>query len=155
MKKYIILLLAMLNISVLSCFGASWVQIGENDYIDIDSIKVYVNDYGETKYNKYIFWVKYVGNGIYKEVENSTGKSIEYGLMQSIIDYSNNTIAAKAGITYDKEGSSVSSYSYNDYELQYNSIIPGSNAEIWANLVKKPRLLKRAYKEQQAQKRQK
>ena len=68
-----------------------------------------------------------------------------------IIDYSNNTIAVKAGMTYDKEGKPVSSYSYKDFELVYQAIAPSSNAELWAELIKKPRLLNKTYKWQQSQ----
>jgi hypothetical protein len=155
MRKYIILLLVILNITVTSCFAASWVKIDDNNYIDKDSIKSYVDDNGYTDYNKRIFWTKYEGNGIYEDVEKVTNSDIEYGLSQYVIDYSNNTITTKAGITYDKMGKPISSYSYKDFQLMYESIAPNSNAELWAELVKKPRLLKKAYKIQQAQKSQK
>ena len=149
MKKFIISLLIILNIAATSCFGASWVQVDDNNFIDKDSIKIYVDNHGYMNYNKRVFWTKYEGNGIYKDLEKATKKKIEYGLSQYIVDYSNNTIAIKAGMTYDKEGKPVSSYSYQDYEIEYRAIAPNSNAELWAELVKKPRLLKKAYKWQQ------
>ena len=151
MKKFIILLLIILNINVTLCFGASWVQVDDNNFIDKDSIKIYVDSQGYMNYNKRIFWIKYEGNDIYKDLEKATNKKIEYSLSQYIIDYSNNTIAIKAGTTYDKEGKPVSSYSYKDYGLEYRAIAPNSNAELWAELIKKPRLLKKTYKWQQSQ----
>ena len=151
MKKFIILLLIILNINVTLCFGASWVQVDDNNFIDKDSIKIYVDSHGYMNYNKRIFWIKYEGNDIYKDLEKATNKKIEYSLSQYIIDYSNNTIAIKAGTTYDKEGKPVSSCSYKDYGLEYQAIAPNSNAELWAELIKKPRLLKKTYKWQQSQ----
>ena len=151
MKKFIISLFIVLNVAITSCYATSWVQISEYDFIDKDSIKVYVDDHGNINYNKRVFWTKYEGNGIYKDLEKLTNSKIEYGLAQHIIDYSNNTMALKAGMTYDKDGKPVSSYSYQDFQLKYNSIAPNSNAELWAELVKKPRNLKKMYKWQQSQ----
>lgn len=151
MKKFIISLLLILNVIIMPCYSTSWVRLDDNNFIDKDSIKFYVDDYGNINYNKRIFWTKYEGNGIYKDLEKLTNSKIEYGLAQFIIDYSNNTMALKAGMTYDKDGKPVSSYSYQDFQLKYNSIAPNSNAELWAELVKKPRNLKKMYKWQQSQ----
>ncbi len=54
-------------------------------------------------------------------------------------------------MTYNNDGKPISSYSYKDYQLKYDSIAPNSNAELWAKLVKKPRILKKIYKWQQSQ----
>lgn len=151
MKKFIISLLLILNVIIMPCYATSWVRLDDNNFIDKDSIKFYVDDYGNINYNKRIFWTKYEGNGIYKDLEKLTNSKIEYGLAQFIIDYSNNTMALKAGMTYDKDGKPVSSYSYQDFQLKYDSIAPNSNAELWAELVKKPRNLKKMYKWQQSQ----
>ena len=151
MKKFIISLLLILNVIIMPCYATSWVRLDDNNFIDKDSIKFYVDDYGNINYNKRIFWTKYEGNGIYKDLEKLTNSKIEYGLAQFIIDYSNNTMALKAVMTYDKDGKPVLSYSYQDFQLKYNSIAPNSNAELWAELVKKPRNLKKMYKWQQSQ----
>ena len=151
MKKFIISLLIILNITVTLCFGASWVQVDDNNFIDKDSIKIYVDNYGYMNHNKRVFWTKYEGNDIYKDLEKATNKKIEDGLSQYIIDYSNNTIAVKAGMTYDKEGKPDTSYSYKYFELWYQAIAPSINAELWAELIKKPRLLNKTYKWQQSQ----
>ncbi len=149
MKKLFILWLFVFNLTITSCIAASWVQLDDYNCIDKDSIKFYTNDYGNTNYNKRIFWIKNVGNEKYKDIEKMTKSKIEYGLAQYIVNYSNNTIATKSGMTYDKNGKIISSYSYRDFELKYESIAPNSNAEMWADLAKKPRALKRAYKYQQ------
>ena len=151
MKKFIISLLIILNVAITSCYATSWVQLDDNNFIDKDSIKFYVDSNGNINYNKRIFWIKDNGNGGYGEIEKITGSKIEYGMTQYIIDYSNNTIALKTGATYDKDGKPISSYSYQDSRLKYNSIIPNSNAEFWAELVNKPRKLKNMYKWQQSQ----
>lgn len=148
MKK-ILLIVFILICNVLSVSARTWVQVDDYNYIDKDSIKFYVNDYGTYDYNKRVFWTKYAGNDIYKEIEKLNNKKVSYGLSQYIIDYQKQTIATKAGATYDKEGQIVSSYTYKDFQLEWGSIIPNSNAEFWAELVKKPRILKRMYKFQQ------
>ena len=81
----------------------------------------------------------------------SANGKIEYVLFQHITDYSNNTTAIKSGVAYDKDGTSIASFSYADVQLEYHSIAPNSSAEIWAELVKKPRALKKMYKWQQSQ----
>lgn len=151
MKKFLILLLFIFTITIMPINATTWVQLDDNNYIDKDSIKIYIDNHGYMNYNKRVFWTKYEGNGIYKDLEKATNSKIEYGLAQFIIDYSNNTMALKAGMAYDKYGKPVSSYSYQDFQLNYESIAPNSNAELWAELVKKPRLLKRMYKWQQSQ----
>ena len=60
-------------------------------------------------------------------------------------------MATKAGMTYDKDGKPVSSFSQQELQLKYDAIAPNSNAELWAELIKKPRVLKKMYKWQQSQ----
>ena len=52
MKKFIITLLITLNIAITSCYATSWVQVSEHDFIDKDSIKIYVDDHGYKNYNR-------------------------------------------------------------------------------------------------------
>lgn len=151
MKKVVAFILITMNIAITSCFGSTWVQLDNNNFIDRNSIKIYRDAHGYINYNKRIFWTKYEGNDVYKDLEKATNKKIEYGLSQYIVDFDNNTIATKAGMTYDKDGNPVTSFSYQDFQLEYRSIAPNSNAEYWAELVKKPRLLKKIYKWQQSQ----
>lgn len=64
------------------------------------------------------------------------------------MDFSNNSIATKSGATYDDNGKVLTSYNYQDCELNWQSIIPSSNASYWSNFVKNPRILKKIYKMQ-------
>ena len=149
MKKFIVLLVVLFNVIVNSCFATSWVQVDDKNYIDKDSIKYHVDNHGNTNYRKKELWIKVVGDEYYKELEKVINCKVEYGLSQYIIDYANNTIAAKVGMTYDKDGNPVSKFSYSDLQLEYNSIAPDSNADLWAKLVRNPRMLNKIYKMQQ------
>ena len=134
----------------MSCFATTWVQVDNNEYIDKDSIKTYIDDHGDINYNKRVFWTKYVGNDVFKNTEKLLDKEIAYILSQMIIDYSNNTIATKSSTVYDVDGKSLFSFTNKDFQLHYDSIKPNSVAALWADLVKRPRILKKMYKLQQA-----
>ena len=136
--------------SVNSCLASSWVQIDDYTYIDKDSINSYVSDMGSIDYKKRSFWLKSEDNGEYKKVEAILEKNIAYALAQWIVNYSNNTIALKAGTYYDEDGKPVLSYTKKDFELKYDAINPNSAAALWADLVKKPRILRKMYKLQQS-----
>ncbi|MCM1338829.1 MAG: hypothetical protein NC191_04080 [Muribaculaceae bacterium] len=147
--KRIILTIFILICSISSVSARTWVQVDDYHYIDKDSIKTYVNDQRTYDFDKRIFWIKSIGNEIYQQVETHSDEEVSYGLLQCIIDYQKQTIAAKAGAIYDKNGQVISSYTYEDYELKWDSIIPDSYAEYWAELVKKPRVLQKMYNFQQ------
>lgn len=149
MKKIIILFFVIVNNLLLVANAATWVQLDDNNYIDKESIKVYVNDNGEMDYNKRSFWMKYTGNENYKDIESINKKDISYELAEYIIDYSKGTIAVKAGNLYDKSGENLNSFTFGDYELNWHRIAPNSNAELWAELIKKRRMLNKMYKLQQ------
>lgn len=134
-----------------SAFATTWVQIDDTDYMDKDSVKYYIDDHGSTNFYKKTVWMKdiNINNTGYKEIEKITNKQISYTLSQCIFDFQNNTIAFKAGITYDKNGNPISQYSFEDFQIEWNPIAPNSKAEYWAELVKSPRKLKKLYKNQQ------
>lgn len=134
--------------SFLRTYASTWVQIDENSYIDKDSIKYYTNDRGVYDFNKKTFWIKSVGNDIYKNSRVEFADEIAYDLTLNVINYSNNTIALKSVIIYDEEGISLNSYTFEDYQLEWNVIVPNSNSEYWAELVKKPSLVNKLYKSQ-------
>lgn len=134
--------------SFLRTYATTWVQIDENSYIDKDSIKNYTNDSGDYDFNKKTFWIKSVGNDIYKNSRVEFADEIAYDLTLNVINYSNNTIALKSVIIYDEEGISLNSYTFEDYQLEWNVIVPNSNSEYWAELVKKPSLVNKLYKNQ-------
>lgn len=148
MKKVFLLFICFIYFASLKVIAVSWVQIDDNNYIDKDSVQIYKNDSGGYDFNKKIFWVKYNGNKIYKDIEKIKNVKVEYGLSQYIVDYSKHMMSIKSGLTYDKYNHVITSYTYCDYELRWESIVPNSNGELWADLVKKPRILKRIYKAQ-------
>ena len=148
MKKLFLLFFMLLCSSFLRTYATTWVQIDENSYIDKDSIKYYTNDRGVYDFNKKTFWIKSVGNDIYKNSRVEFADEIAYDLTLNVINYSNNTIALKSVIIYNKEGISLNSYSFEDYQLEWNVIVPNSNSEYWAELVKKPSLVNKLYKNQ-------
>lgn len=148
MKKLFLLFFMLLCSSFLRTYASTWVQIDENSYIDKDSIKYYTNDRGVYDFNKKTFWIKSVGNDIYKNSRVEFADEIAYDLTLNVINYSNNTIALKSVIIYDEEGISLNSYTFEDYQLEWNVIVPNSNSEYWAELVKKPSLVNKLYKSQ-------
>ena len=151
MKKFFGLFLCLTCFVCLKVSAMSWVQIDDNNYIDKDNIKIYKDDYGVYNFDKKIFWIKYNGNKIYKDIEKIKHVKVAYGLSQYIVDYSKRMLAIKSSIVYNKEGQVITSYTYKDCELRWESIVPNSNGELWANLVKRPKTLKRIYKFQLSQ----
>ena len=148
MKKLFLLFFMLLCSSFLRTYAATWVQIDDNYYIDKDSIKYYTNESGAYDFNKKTFWIKSVGNDIYKNNKLEFADEIAYDLTLNVINYSNNTIALKSVIIYNEEGISLNSYTFEDYQLEWNVIVPNSNSEYWAELVKKPSLVNKLYKNQ-------
>lgn len=148
MKKLFLLFFMLLCSSFLRTYASTWVQIDENSYIDKDSIKYYTNDRGVYDFNKKTFWIKSVGNDIYKNSRVEFADEIAYDLTLNVINYSNNTIALKSVIIYNEEGKSLNSYTIEDYQLEWHVIVPNSNSEYLAELVKKPSLVNKLYKNQ-------
>ncbi len=150
MKRLFLTFLLFLVTST-TTFATTWVQISDNEYIDKDSIKYYINDNGTTNYYKKVFWLQNLTNDDNKNIKQITNKPVAFSVAQLVIDYQNNTTALKAGIMYDKEGQPISSFTLKDVELEWRSIVPSSKADYLSNLVKSPRTLKKMYKYQQEQ----
>ncbi len=148
MKKLVLLMVLLFCTSVMQANATTWVQIDDNYYIDKDSIHYYINDNKAYDFDKKTFWVKNTTNGAYQDLEVVIKNKISYGLSQYIIDFSNNSIATKSGATYDDNGKVLTLYNYQDYELDWQSIIPSSNASYWSDFVKHPRKLQKIYKMQ-------
>ena len=130
-------------------YSATWVQIDVNYCIDKDSIQSYVNDNGDVEDNKSVFWLKDNKPENYKDIENRYKKPLSYALSQIIIDYSKNTVALKSNIIYDKSNEIITKNTFKDDKLKWNLIEPKSNAELWANLIKNPKILNKIHKYQQ------
>lgn len=149
MKKILIILLLTIA-TILPTFASSWVKVGEWQYIDKDNIKYYVNDYGTIDYQKKTFWRKDTDtNQDYMiNIEKICNKKIGYIVTQEIIDYQKKQIASKSIIIYDENSNVITSFNNRDFQLEWHSIVPDSVGEIWYELVKSPRKLKKIYKEQ-------
>ena len=123
-------------------YAQTWVHVDQYNYIDKDSIKTYINDYGDYDYTKKTFWLKSIDTQKYKDIN----KKVDYCLVLYIINYQKQLITVKASFAYDKDGKIVLSETFSDHQLNWDAIVPGSFGEKWAELVQKPRLLKKMYK---------
>ena len=55
-------------------------------------------------------------------------------------------ITTKGFYFYDKQVNSIWSHTSTDFELNWDVIVPNSKADLWYELVKKPRYLKKIHK---------
>lgn len=148
MKKFLFVLTVFLILNV-KAYATAWVQVGDYEYIDKDSIEYYVDDYGKVQYDKKIYWMKTINNNnLYENVEKMLNGKIVYCKTQWIIDTTKKSLVVKSDSCYDENGSVLASYSFKDYELDWKPIVPESKGELWFELVKKPRYLKKMYKMQ-------
>ena len=98
---------------------------------------------------KKAYWMKTINHdGLYKNEETILKKKIAYCNNQWIADITKKSLVVKSGTSYDENGNVVSSYTFKDYELTWNPVVPDSKGEFWFELIKRPRYLKRMYKEQ-------
>ena len=131
-------------------FAASWVEIGNWQFIDKDSVKRYVNDKGRTEFRKKTFWRKDADTNqdYMMSIEQLCHKKIGYIIAQEIIDYKKNKVASKTIIVYDGDSNIITNIENEDASLEWQDILPNSIGEKWYNLVKSPRTLKKMYKAQ-------
>ncbi len=149
MKKLLFIFIIYFMLHLQSC-AATWVQVGDEVYIDKDSIEYYINDFGETQFDKKIYWMKSINiDNTYQQIEEGIGKKISYILAQRIVDIAQKKVAVKSCVFYDENGNSVFNFTNRDYALNWDTIVPNSNGEFYFELIKNPRYLKRMYKKQQ------
>lgn len=147
--KNLCLILIVFLILCMKVYASTWVQVGDNYFIDKDSIEYYINDMGETQYNKKIYWMKTINvNDSYKQIEKDLEKKISYVLTQNIIDITLKKITVKAIIFYDEDGNAIFNHTRKERELNWEAIAPNSNGEYWFELVKSPRYLNKMHKMQ-------
>lgn len=146
-KNFLFILFAFFMLW-LNTQATTWIKIDDNEYIDKDNISYYVNDNSQMNFNTKIFWYKYDNNNskLFKDLEKDAKRKISYALFQYIIDTNQKKIATKSLIFYDKQGDSVLNHTYKDFELDWDTIVPNSKADLWYELVKKPKYLKKLYK---------
>ena len=151
MKRTILFLLMMFLIQS-TTFASSWVQIDDLNYIDKDSITIYTdNSVFQQSKMKTCYMKRLNDDGLYKDTEKVLNKKISYSITQWVFDFSRNMLVTKSITQYDKNGNSVDSYTYKRFELNWNTIIPDSNAEYWSYLLNHPKELKNMYKKQNNQ----
>lgn len=150
MKKNLILLCLFL---FLPAQATTWVQYDNKKYIDKDSLQYYVDDRGYIKYNQKTFWTKSLNDNskYFKEIEKITKKKIWYILDKQIVDYGNDTLTYKSSAFYDIKGELAYSFTNEDFQLKWHSIVPDSNGAFVYELVRHPKFLKKLYKMQRAE----
>ena len=155
MKKVFFVLVAFFMLNLQS-FATTWVQVGDYEFIDKDSINYYTNDRGEVLYGTKVYWMKtlYHDGEYFKQAQTGIEKKIAYILSQRIIDVNKKAVTTKAIIYFDEQGNTIISYSPEDFELKWSAIVPNSRGELWYELVRKPRYLKKMYKYQHEQQNQ-
>jgi len=94
-KKFLSIIFMILALS-LNVQAATWVQVGDYEYIDKDSVEYYIDDHEELQFNKKIFWLKIDNkNNTFKEVEKDIKRKISYSLQQKIINTTQKKLTTK------------------------------------------------------------
>lgn len=139
MKKIIILF--MVFTFAMPTFAVTWVQVGKNEFIDIDSIKNYTDDNGNIQKDKKIYWMKQNNkNGSHKSFEKLFKRKISHSLNMGIIDIDDKMNTFKGYMFYDENGTFIYDYSEKDSKLRWTKINPNSNAEFWYKIVTEEKL---------------
>ena len=139
MKKIIILFMVLAF--AMPTFAVTWVQVGKNEFIDIDSIKTYTDDKGNIQKDKKIYWMKQINNnGSHKSFEKLFKRKISHSLNMGIIDIDDKLNTFKAYMFYDEKGTFIYDYSEKDEKLRWTTITPNSNAEFWYKIVTEEKL---------------
>lgn len=131
MKKIILILslcLSLLGLSSIT-YAAEWNWIASNDSttisFDKDSIRKSEDD-------KYFAWIKYEhteSEGAKISDDLKLAEPISYQLHRLEFDYKNESIKTQSVVIYDKNGTTLASYT-DKYSLErFEPIIPGSIGE--------------------------
>ena len=130
MKK-ILLTLGLLTITVLPVLATNWVlvDVNEQTYIDTTGVSKYNPIYGRN--NIYSIWRKNLNNNTRLDQKLSASmENVNSILTMVLIDCNTKESAVKSGIWYDSTGQSIQSGTLNDYQLNWEPIIPGRFGEI-------------------------
>lgn len=137
MKK-IFTLLFLMAFTMTTANAICWVEICDKYYLDTDSIQYYVNDRGETEYDKCSYWTILNDNSsYYKRLEKRYQKKIWYTMCKVVLNIKNKRSTTKSEIGYDLHRNYIYNFEYNDYSLEWDSLIPGSNGEYINDIVMK------------------
>ena len=148
MKKFILLFLSLFI--TLPVFSASWVQIGEKTYLDIDSLTTYIDEYDSIKTNQKIYWLKELNDGseYFKKIEKEYNTKIWYTMTQRLVNTNKKTSSIKTIIYYDLKGNVVFNYTCPDYFLKWDSIVPNTYGEFLYDVVTHENDLRKLYEYQ-------
>ena len=129
MKRLIFLLFLM--IIMLPAFSATWQQIDNKRYIDIDSIETYKTKYDFEKSVIYSFWIKSLNNksNYFNDIEKKYNKTVWYDVTRTLINCSDKTITTKSFVFYDLNSHVITSHEVPGYSLDWESIVPDSIGE--------------------------
>jgi hypothetical protein len=131
MKKTLMTCLLILA-TILPTFATNWVQVGEKQYLDTDTIEPFIDDYGRRVPNQYSFWVKLLNtnsNSI-KLIEKRYNKKVWYTMYKEVIDLKRKTSATKFYTFYDLKGGPISGEEINGVLMEWSSIIPNTVGEL-------------------------
>ena len=132
MKKFL-LVLGLFITTVLPVFAVNWVVVNPDEayYIDTTSISKYNHRiYGRN--NIYSVWLKNFNNNT--SLDLGFGVGFNYNMIWYLIDCDTKETALKAAVFYDFKNAPITpKYTLNDYQLQWNAIVPGSVAAVEYN----------------------
>lgn len=142
MKKYLVLLILFLFIS-LPTQASTWIRIADNEYIDKDNIKTYIDDNNKKHKGQKVFWTKTINNNdnLFPSIQKTLNKKISYVMAQQIVDLQRESITLKSVIVYAEDGEVIETYTNNDCELNWNSIAPNTNSALLYVIVKNQKYL--------------
>lgn len=131
MKKIILILslcLSLLGLSSIT-YAAEWKWITSTDVMTISFDE---NSIRKSDRNKYFVWIKSEfteSEGVKESNRLKLAEPISYQLIRWEFDYKNESIKTQSVVIYDKNGTTLASYT-DKYSLErFEPIIPGSIGE--------------------------
>ena len=145
MKKYLLIIAIILSTMPIPVLASDWHYIGNGYYIDLESISKYPNSFLYPNNNMYTFWTKVVDEDsqaakyVLKEMSKMDKVNIIEVKGQQIIDCPRKKIAVVSIITYKSDGIPAYNSSFNEYQYQWESIVPDSFQEFYYKLICQPK----------------
>ena len=152
MKKFLILLFTFI-LFALPVNAAKWVQLNDDTFIDLESIKNY-SQYSYPNSEQKIFWIKQnlENSESAKTTKEELNKNLKYGLTQIIIDTNKKILAIKSYVHYDENNERIAGGSLEHFELMWVDIAPETFGDMLYDVITHERQLKKLYKQQQKNK---
>ena len=137
MKKFLIALIIIIP-GIIPVLASDWVG-WDGLLFDNDSISKYGN-YPYNSQDVYSIWIQYEYENL-KYGKTITAKwqqlypTMKTSKFQYLVNCDNKTIALKHVVHYDSELNSLDSMQYDDMKLDWQTIIPDSQGDMWYMLV--------------------